>query len=103
MTVAGPVSATASQSAGLGFPLLADPNIDADRAAFETESPPQPSFQESPVARFQEAAGEQHEGRRPGGGLGGEQDARLLATAHRRRSRGHDLLYPGVQPAGGDP
>jgi hypothetical protein len=51
-TVTEPVSSTASQSAGLGFPLLAHPHIDTDRAAFEAERLTQPPFQEAAVTGF---------------------------------------------------
>src|SRR5690606_18497307 len=74
----------ALQSGAASAPaLLAHPDRDLDRGALETELLAQPALQEPPVAGLEEAAGEQHELRGPGGGLGAEQDPRLLAATHR--------------------
>ncbi len=51
---------------------------------------------------LQEAGGEEDEPGRLDAGLGPEEDAGLLATAHRVRVGGDDLAQEGVQPAGGD-
>ena len=65
--------------------LLPDPHVDPDRRADEPELLAQPPLDEAPVARLEEAGREQHERGRPRRGLRPEQDARLLAAAHRVR------------------
>src|SRR6266704_417505 len=65
--------------------LGADPDRDLHRAAVEAELLAQPPLHEPAVGRLKEARGEQHEVRRAHASLGGEQDLRLAAAAHRRR------------------
>src|ERR1700757_4084578 len=83
--------------------LLAHPHIDPHRAALEPECLAQPPFQEPTVSGLEKTRREQNECRWSRGGLGGEQDARLLATANRWRRGRHPFFDPGVQRAGGDP
>ena len=64
---------------------------DLDGGALEAELLTQASFQIAAVAMLQEAGCEDHETRRPGGGLGGEEDPRLLAAPQRMRVRGLNL------------
>src|SRR4051794_9357560 len=87
---------------GAGAALLPHPHVDLDGAALEAELLPQLPLQKPPVTGLQEPRGEQHEGRRPGRRLGGEQDLGLLATPHRRWRRSDDLLEEGVQLPGRD-
>src|SRR5215203_2903446 len=82
--------------------LLADADRDLDRGALEAELLAQPALDEAPVAGLDEAGGEEDEPRRLGARLGREEDAWLLATAHRVRVRRHDLAEEGVEPAGRD-
>src|SRR5690606_28761341 len=55
---------------------------------------------ETAVRRLEEPGGEQHEARRAGVGLSGEQDAWLLAASNRVRAGRHELAEKRVQPRG---
>src|SRR5690606_41698925 len=79
--------------------LLPHAHRDVDRRALEAELLAQPALDEAPVARLDEAGGEQHEPRGPGAGLRAEQDARLLAAPHRVRVGGDQLAEEGREPA----
>ena len=70
-----------------GAALLADAHRELDRGALEPELLTEPALDEAPVAGLDEAGGEEDEPRRPGPGLGGEEDAGLLPTADRVRVR----------------
>src|SRR5690242_2348597 len=72
-----------AHSAAPGSPLFAHPHVDADRRPLEPEGLAQPPLQEAAVPGLQKTGGEQNERRGPGGRLGGEQDAWLLAATHR--------------------
>ena len=58
---------------------------DLDGSALEAELLAQAAFQIAAVAVLQEAGGEDHETRWPGGGLGGEENFWLLAAPQRMR------------------
>src|SRR5215467_477071 len=83
--------------------LLPQPHRQVDRAAVEAELLPEPALDEPPVAGLQEAGREQDEVRRPGPGLGREEDLRLLAATDGRGGRRDQRRQPGVEPAGGHP
>ena len=68
--------------------LLAQPHGHLDRGAREAEVLAEPALDEPAVGLLEEPGREQHEVRRLGARLGGEQDPRLLAAAHRRRGGG---------------
>ena len=82
--------------------LLADPHADHDRRACELEVLAQASLDEAAVAVLEEPAGEDHEARRAGACLGGEEDPGLLAAAQGVRMRRDQLAEEGVQAPGGD-
>src|SRR5690606_38398498 len=82
--------------------LLPDAHADLDRRAGEAEGLPQPALDEPPVPVLDEPGGEEDEARRAGVGLGGEEDARLLAPAYRVRVCCGELPEEGVEPPGGD-
>ena len=84
----------------LAFLLFADMYGYLDGSALEAELLAQAAFQVAAVAVLQEAGGEDHETRRPCGGLGGEEDPRLLAASQRMRVRGLNLAQEGVELAG---
>ena len=67
--------------------LFPDAHVDLDGRALETESLAEPAGDEPAVAGVQETGGEQHELRRPAGGLGAKEDAGLLAAADGVRVR----------------
>ena len=79
-----------------------DPHVHVDRAALEAVQLAQPPGDEPTVLRVQESGGEQHERRRPVRGLRAEQDARLLAAAHRMRVLRGELGQQRVELAGRD-
>src|SRR3954447_18636449 len=83
--------------------LLPDPLLQHDRGADEAELLPQPPLDVALVRRLQLAAGEEHEHRRLGRGLGAEHDLRLLAAADRVRVLGDQAAEEGVERAGRDP
>src|SRR5689334_2619700 len=90
---------------GCGLPalaLLAHPDGHLDGGALEAELLAQPALEEASVAGLDEAGGEDHEPRRAGRGLRGEEDPRLLASANRVRVGGDDLAEEGVEPTGRD-
>src|SRR5699024_2965903 len=88
---------------GSALALLPGPRPDDDGRAGEGEVLAQAAFDEPTVAVLEEPAGEDDEPRRPGAGLGREQDAGLLAAAQRMGMRGDQLAEEGVQAAGRDP
>jgi len=94
--LAPPLGPRGRTAAGAGIPLGPDAHRDLHRAALEAELLAQPPLDEPAVGRLEESGGEQHEVRRPDPGLGGEQDLRLPAAAHRRRGGGHQAGQPGV-------
>ena len=73
---------------------------DLDGSALESEFLAQAAFQIAAVAMLQEAGGEDYETRRSGGGLGSEENPRLLAAPQRMRVRGLNLAQEGVELAG---
>src|SRR6202034_1343495 len=83
--------------------LLPHPHAHLDRAADEAEVLAEAALDEPAVGLLQESRREQHEVRRPDARLGGEQDARLLAAAQRRRGARDESVQPGVELPGGDP
>src|SRR3954451_4739322 len=83
--------------------LLTRALLQVARGADGAELLAQAAFDEAQVARIQQAGGEQHEGRRGGGGLGAEEHLRLLAAAHGVRVLGDQPAEEGVQLAGADP
>ena len=84
----------------LALLLFADMHRDLDGSALESEFLAQATFQIAAVAVLQEASGEDHETRWPGGGLGGEEDSRLLASSQGMRVRSLHLAQEGVELAG---
>ena len=73
---------------------------DLDGSALEAELLAQAAFQIAAVAVLQEAGGEDHETRRSGGGLSGEENPRLLAAPQRMRVCSLNLAQEGVELAG---
>src|SRR6478672_11431786 len=90
---------SATRSTLPALALRADAEGYLDRGALEAELLTQPALEEPSVAGLDEAGREDHEPRRPGRGLRREQDARLLAAAHRVRVGGDDLAEERVEPA----
>src|SRR4051812_23149941 len=82
--------------------LLTHADRDLDGRALEAELLAEPTLDEAPVARLDEARREDHETRRARRGLGREEDAWLLAAPQRVRVRSHDLAEEGVETAGRD-
>src|SRR5688572_10619035 len=73
-----------------------------DRRALEGELLTEPALQKAQVTRFKQPRRERHKGRRADVSLRPEQDARLLAPAHRMGMRGDDPAQECIQPARGD-
>ena len=80
--------------------LLAYMHRNLDGSALEAELFAQATFQIAAVTVLQEAGGEDHETRRSGGGLGGEENPWLLAAPQRMRVRGLNLAQERVELAG---
>ena len=87
----------------LALSTLLDADVDPHRGPVETERLTQSTLEEPAVAGLEESRGEEHECRRPGGGLRAEPDAGQTPAAHGRRRRRDDLVHPGVERPGGDP
>src|SRR6516225_1201070 len=94
---AGPADGLAALAA-----LFPQPHGHLDRGALEAELLAQPPFDEPAVGLLEDSGGEQHEVRRLGARLRGEQDPRLAAAAHRRRGGRDQLVQERVELPGGD-
>ena len=98
--IPGPTKEPAQGPSSFALLLFADMHGDLDGSALEAELLAQTAFQIAAVAMLQEAGSEDYETWRPGGGLGGEEDPRLLAAPQRMWVRGLNLAQEGVELAG---